>query len=92
MYNTQKPVPSWPLERVCRWLIVALLCLIVPAWMARRVFGVAELTMLTPILCLASLAVLLLSYYAIRHPREIQPTGYPMLDAQILRRRALQRK
>jgi hypothetical protein len=60
--------------------------------MARRVFGVAELTTVTPILCVASLVVLLLSYYAVRHPREIQPTGYPMLDAQILRRRALRRK
>jgi hypothetical protein len=60
--------------------------------MARRVFGVAELTTFTPILCVASLVVLLLSYYAVRQPREIQPTGIPVLDAAILRRRAVQRK
>ena len=82
----------WPLERICRWLIGVLLFLSVPAWMARRVFGLVEVTTFTPALCVASLVVLLLSYYAARHPRAIQPTGNPVLDGEInriLRYRAL---
>ncbi len=83
---------KWPLERICRWLIGVLLCVSVPAWMARRLFGVAELATFTPILSVASLLVLLLSYYAVRHPQVVQPTGNPVLDEEInriLRYRAL---
>ncbi len=83
---------KWPLERICRWLIGVLLFVSVPAWVARRVFGFAELATFTPILCVASLLVLMLSCYAVRHPQVIRPTGNPVLDEEInriLRYRAL---
>ena len=65
---------KWPLEHICLLLIGILLALAVPAWIARRLLGVTAVTTYTPILCVASLLVLLLSYYAIRHPGQTPPT------------------
>ncbi len=76
---------KWPLERICRWLIGVLLCLSVPVWMAHRLFGFSEAATFTPILSVASLVVLLLSSYAVRHPQQVQPTGNPVLDEEINR-------